>query len=850
MKKIMRCDNHEGSHSEAGVIKENITELISQTISLYDSVPVAKKFFLASRQRLENLLARIGSSQTRIAVIGITSSGKSTLLNAILGQNLLPTAVAPSSGRQVLCGYDTTLHADIIFSPESGKQRLVVTENIKEALKQYGDENSNKGNFQQVDEIHVYSPSFKFDHSLIFVDTPGLDAYNLGVHEEITLKLVLPTVDMILFLTNVKCDSDGQNLEFIDRSTSEVKPLIVVQNKINSISAKMSKRGIEKTVADIKQEHLNRLQRLLAKAQKESVRKAPIVQVSANAPTWELSNLEMLKQVLAEQIKVNSAFRENLFLRQFIREVDEMQGTLSSALAESKSKAVQLAERKTSMVLCEQHIKTVKNSYLSLEAQIQRQCESAESAATQLLTAIDNKYGKNTHSDTKKYRNPEFLDSGISMAKENLSTQINTILKNFSDSISRIQAAIKAACADLNLQESQVVRTEIFGTAPVLISECQKVIPGKKRTRTEKVKKEGLLGGVARLFGGLFGKDDWGYIDKTTIWYEPDTTVCDISSLIQEIKKALAHLQKFLSEKIPVFQRNTEYSISCLQTEYERKMQEIQTQFQVDIPLEQGNKLLMALQKMVGCTADNISKTVPQNPAPKQNRKEERLQETSVPAVVFDAVKAAENMALECHWSLMQGIIKKSGMTEKYICGWDINCMENFRDIFFRNPEEIKIIDFSDSSSELPKDKSLLFLLVNAEQPGSSAKKICQPGKISDFILSTAENGMIVWVMDSVDGFISVSDLRNDTLIEAYAEMLKIAQRVQKKQELFEVMACSRELYYTVLFHELYFNLAHSPSEKRRQQLVEEMAKVFHLNNERKHATGQYINHFINYMKG
>ncbi len=104
--------------------------------------------------------------------------------------------------------------------------------------------------------------------------------------------------------------------------------------------------------------------------------------------------------------------------------------------------------------------------------------------------------------------------------------------------------------------------------------------------------------------------------------------------------------------------------------------------------------------------------------------------------------------------------------------------------------------------------------------------------------------------MDSVKGFVSVADQREDTLIEAYIEMLKIARSVLKKRELFEVMACSRELYYTVLFHELYFNISRSPGEKNRQQFVEEMSGVFRLDNERKHATGQYVNHFLNFMKG
>jgi len=836
-------------------MKGNVVTLVSQSISLYDSIPAAKNFFSVSRQRLQDLLYRIGSSQTRIAVIGITSSGKSTLLNSILGLNLLPTGVAPSSGRQVLCGYDKTLHADIIFSPESGKERLVITEDIENKLRKYGDERYNPQNREQVDEIHVYSPNFKFDHELIFVDTPGLDAKDLGVHEEITLKLVLPIVDMILYLTTVKCDSDGQNLNFIDRSTSDIKPLILVQNKIDSIAPKITRRGVEKTVDDIKQEHLNRLQRLLSGAQKESVRKAPIVQVSANAPSWELSNLESLKQVLSEQIKVNSVFRDGLFYRQFVREIEETQGILSSILTESQNKVSLLEKRKKSMSLYMRHILNVKSAYSSLNMQIQSQFSEIQNSVQQVLKAIDNKYEIKTasiftssKSSEKKYRNPETLDSGIKSKKEALSKQINAVLTNFSNNIPGIQTAIKVSCADLNLQERQVVRTEFFGTASVSISDCQKVIKGKYHP-ARRVKQSGFRGGTKRFFGGLFGQDDWGYVEEPA-YYDPDTTECDVPKLIQEIKNAFAHFNKFLSEKLPVFQRNTEYSIGCLQEEYSKREQELEAQFHLDIPLDQGNKLLAALQEILSGNRADISTLIPQNAVQKTHEREDQLQEADVESLVFNALKVAENMALECHWSLMQATIQKSGMNEKFICGWDINCLENFRDIFFRKQEEIKIIDFSAPSCKLPNAESLIFLLVNAEQSGSTAKKIFQSGKVSEFILTAAKNGKIVWVMDSVEGLVSVSDLRNDTLIEAYAEMLKIACSVMKNQELFEVMACSRELYYTVLFHELYFNISNSPGEKKRQQFVEEMSAVFNLCNERKHATGQYVNHFINYTKG
>ncbi len=174
--------------------------MIPDLIAAYDAVSDAGDFFSQSKRNLNNLLQRKKENLVRIAIIGITSSGKSTLLNAILGDSLLPTGVAPSSGVQVGCAYDKKSHADIIFTEESRKKRLVVTKNIAKEIQGYGDERNNPGNKKQVREIQIFSSRFQFDRNLVFVDTPGLDAYQLDVHEEITLKQVVPSVDIIVYI--------------------------------------------------------------------------------------------------------------------------------------------------------------------------------------------------------------------------------------------------------------------------------------------------------------------------------------------------------------------------------------------------------------------------------------------------------------------------------------------------------------------------------------------------------------------------------------------------------------------------------------------------------------------------
>ena len=321
----------------------------NDVLSLIDSIvgdirnnKALAAFFNKSLNDLESLHEMVGNHDTRIAIIGITSSGKSTLMNAVLGAPMLPTRVGPSSSKQVLCGWDKVAEGEIVFSADAEKEPRRIRGNadkIRSVLEKYGDEKFNPHNREQVDEIRVHAPGFRFNRDLVIIDTPGLDAYGLDQHKEVTMKLVLPTVDIVMFLTNVKCDSDAKNLEFIDNVTSDEKPLVVVQNKIDSIEPKISKRGIEKTVDEIRVEHKIRLKKLLANAKKASVRNAPVVQVSAKAPKWEDTNLAELGRVIDEQIRINSGARVGRRVRQLARIIEEMSEALQGKLSENAKDA-------------------------------------------------------------------------------------------------------------------------------------------------------------------------------------------------------------------------------------------------------------------------------------------------------------------------------------------------------------------------------------------------------------------------------------------------------------------------------------------------------------------------------
>ena len=172
----------------------------------------------------------------RVGVVGVTSAGKSMLLNGLLQSRLLPTGIRPSSNALVLCRKGQTPVARVAF--QDGSVRSFDSE-IPRHLREFGDERSNRGNELGVDEIEVEAPGFLLGESVLLVDTPGLDAFQHEDHETLTMERLVPTVDLVLFVTTTKSNADLQIEQWLRQTRARAKPVILVQNMADSAMAKV-----------------------------------------------------------------------------------------------------------------------------------------------------------------------------------------------------------------------------------------------------------------------------------------------------------------------------------------------------------------------------------------------------------------------------------------------------------------------------------------------------------------------------------------------------------------------------------------------------------------------------------
>ncbi|WP_315068204.1 dynamin family protein [uncultured Clostridium sp.] len=244
------------------------------------------------------------SNIIRVAIMGITSSGKSTLVNALLGEKILPMAIRPSSSIIITAAKGDKRQATVYFkdkNPKILKDDDLTQDNISE----YADEERNSNNKYNVTQIDITTPYYKLDDNIHIIDSPGLDAWNLENHEKLTLEVLLPTIDICIFLTTVKASSDGTNAEKIKIVSEKGKQIVLVQNMIDSIEEKIGKNGIvEEDKITILKKHMDRAKKLLRE----------VIKAEENLDIVQISALNGLKGIISEDKKLYRSSNMKAFI--------------------------------------------------------------------------------------------------------------------------------------------------------------------------------------------------------------------------------------------------------------------------------------------------------------------------------------------------------------------------------------------------------------------------------------------------------------------------------------------------------------------------------------------------------
>jgi tRNA U34 5-carboxymethylaminomethyl modifying GTPase MnmE/TrmE len=182
---------------------------------------------LASDARAEH--DRLMEARFFVTCLGQFKRGKSTLLNALVGQAILPVGVVPVTSVVTILHYGDRPAATVRFS--DGQTEPVAVD----AIAMFIDERQNPGNRRHAAVVDVALPSAILRDGLCLVDTPGLGSVH-AANTEATQAFV-PRTDVALVVVGPDPPISGAELQLIEEVSREAGELMVVLNKADQSSA-------------------------------------------------------------------------------------------------------------------------------------------------------------------------------------------------------------------------------------------------------------------------------------------------------------------------------------------------------------------------------------------------------------------------------------------------------------------------------------------------------------------------------------------------------------------------------------------------------------------------------------
>ncbi|MBQ3399345.1 MAG: dynamin family protein [Synergistaceae bacterium] len=185
---------------------------------------------LTGDNRLKALRRSLNETCLTIGIAGLTSSGKSSFVNALLGERLIPEQTRATTNIPIICREGESRSARIMY--QDGR-----TEDIRGArltgsyMKDVASESHNPGNKSGISRIEITMPGAMIPEGICFVDTPGFDA--LASSGGAALRNVLPELDMIIYVTPVRARLKGADYDYLRVLTTMNDRLVFVLSQID-----------------------------------------------------------------------------------------------------------------------------------------------------------------------------------------------------------------------------------------------------------------------------------------------------------------------------------------------------------------------------------------------------------------------------------------------------------------------------------------------------------------------------------------------------------------------------------------------------------------------------------------
>lgn len=185
----------------------------------------------------EDLKEKVRSNAFNLVVVGQFKRGKTSLINALLGAEILPVAVVPLTSIVTIMTYGEALRIKVYFN--DGK----IAEIKPESLVEYVTEKGNPRNVKDVREVVLTYPSPYLKDGVRLIDTPGVGS--IYQHNTDVAYQYLPKSDAALFLLSVDQPMSKAELDFLKDVKEYSNKIFFVLNKADYLRENDLKESIE-----------------------------------------------------------------------------------------------------------------------------------------------------------------------------------------------------------------------------------------------------------------------------------------------------------------------------------------------------------------------------------------------------------------------------------------------------------------------------------------------------------------------------------------------------------------------------------------------------------------------------
>jgi small GTP-binding protein len=189
--------------------------------------------------QISRILEKLRQNRFHLVVLGAFKRGKSTLINALLGEAILPTAVVPLTSVVTILSYGEKLGIEVLF--QNGQRRRISRPELAEYITEKGNPRNQKG----VREVAITYPSEYLRDGVRIIDTPGVGS--VYSHNTEVAYNYLPQVDAAVFVVTVDPPLSAAEQEFLKDIREYGQKLFFVLNKIDYVEAAERREALEFT---------------------------------------------------------------------------------------------------------------------------------------------------------------------------------------------------------------------------------------------------------------------------------------------------------------------------------------------------------------------------------------------------------------------------------------------------------------------------------------------------------------------------------------------------------------------------------------------------------------------------